>query len=1129
MNKRYIIAVSLFFQLICGESFAQTREIKFNLVEGNNGEPLGRINAITQDPHGYMWFSGQGNRCIYRYDGIHFIAFKQDSLNKNSLGGTNTETIYADSSGMIWIGFFTGGLDQYNPSSGVFKHFVHDSTDSASLGAGMISAILRDHRGRLWIGTENGLDRLDDQTGKFIHYKNIPGDPTSLSSNIVRAIYEDRKGVLWVGTGFEFSQGQHKHRFNNPEDGGLNRMENNGAFTRFLHEPNNPNSLINNKVRSIFEDSRGVFWVGTCGDGLHTMNREKGTFERHLYDPANPDQLSRPALKGSDFDNPITFIKEDINGSIWIGTYASGVNRYDALTKKITHYESSNGYPDKACWTAYQSRDKVLWLSSTDQGGFLYRTDPINKKIPNFFTTGLPTCVLEDMQGFIWSWSFAVGLQQYDPFLRLVTKYQIDTTDSINFLNNNVSSIFQNQKDSIWFGTINGIIILNKKSNHFSWLRYKTDTDLIPRKLKSNNVTQIIQGKNGLKWFATSGGLFQYNSENQMLKGYIPEASDSNTISTKDIRSVMEDISGDIFAASGNGINRLTPGSGRFSHYLKGVAIKKLYQDSEGIIWAGSDSFELYRYEKKVDAFERFSFARLDITRPPIVNIMEDNQKNLWIITASGIVKLNSDRKSYFFYGRKYDIRSNTLRFGAICKKLNGEILLANNNGFYVFNSTDLNDNIRPLQIIFTRLIVNYQPVNPGIKGPLAKPIEETEKLELTNSENNFTIDFAAIDYWAPEATKYYTLLEHYDSTWRQSGGDRNAYFVRVPPGKYVFRVKAINIDGVWAEKSMQIIMLPPWWMTWWAYVLYGILLLTVILAVHRFQKQRTIRIERQKAQVKELAQAKEIEKAYTELKATQAQLIHAEKMASLGEMTAGIAHEIQNPLNFVNNFSEINKELLGEFISQNANVKTTEGNDIPNDPVLKNIENNLDKIIHHGHRADSIVKSMLQHTKSSTGQKEPVDLNGLADEYLKLAYHGLRAKDKSFNANMVTAFDKNIASINIIPQDIGRVLLNLFNNAFYAVSEKNKLNADEYKPTVSVSTMKLDHKVVISVKDNGMGIPEKVRDKIFQPFFTTKPTGQGTGLGLSLSYDIIKANQGEIKVESKEGEFTEFILQLPG
>ncbi|MET0462363.1 MAG: ATP-binding protein [Chitinophagaceae bacterium] len=265
------------------------------------------------------------------------------------------------------------------------------------------------------------------------------------------------------------------------------------------------------------------------------------------------------------------------------------------------------------------------------------------------------------------------------------------------------------------------------------------------------------------------------------------------------------------------------------------------------------------------------------------------------------------------------------------------------------------------------------------------------------------------------------------------------------------------------------------------------------------------------------------LERSLTELKAAQQQLVQSEKMASLGELTAGIAHEIQNPLNFVNNFSEISHELIDEMKEELTKGNYEDAIQIADDLVL-----NLDKINHHGKRADAIVKGMLQHSRTSSGQKELTDINALADEYLRLAYHGLRAKDKNFNTTLETDYDNTIGNIPIIPQDMGRVLLNLFTNAFYAINEKNKQANAVYQPTVWITSKKEGSIVSIAVKDNGNGIPQSIIEKIFQPFFTTKPTGEGTGLGLSLSYDIIKSHGGKLTVQSEAGVSTTFTIHLP-
>jgi len=297
-------------------------------------------------------------------------------------------------------------------------------------------------------------------------------------------------------------------------------------------------------------------------------------------------------------------------------------------------------------------------------------------------------------------------------------------------------------------------------------------------------------------------------------------------------------------------------------------------------------------------------------------------------------------------------------------------------------------------------------------------------------------------------------------------------------------------------------------------------LLLSVILIVGAFIGY----YNKKKANALLREQKKEIEDTLTKLKNTQSQLIHAEKMASLGELTAGIAHEIQNPLNFVNNFSEVSNELITEMVEDVEN-----GNTLEFKATAEDLKKNLDKINHHGQRADSIVKGMLLHSRGTTGEKTMTNINNLLDQNVTLAYHGLRANDKEFNITLEKEYDKSLEKINIIPQNISRVLLNIINNACYAANDKKKMSDIDFVPVLNVSTKNLNSKVEIRIRDNGNGIQNEISDKIFQPFFTTKPTGDGTGLGLSLSYDIIvKEHKGEIRFESEEGKFTEFIITLP-
>jgi signal transduction histidine kinase len=604
------------------------------------------------------------------------------------------------------------------------------------------------------------------------------------------------------------------------------------------------------------------------------------------------------------------------------------------------------------------------------------------------------------------------------------------------------------------------------------------------------------------------------------------------------VTSVLEDRQAQIWVTSGiqAGVYRLNKENGSFKVYLKGASILKVIEDKQGVIWAGGGD-GLFQYKPDTDSFYRFIDPVSQAEIGNIHSFIEDDEGNLWMRTVDGIIKLNRQRNAITNFSRRFGVDRNEQVYGAAYKGPAGKLYFGHVAGYYAFFPSQLTKGLKPPEVLISAFHLSNQLVLPDKKGPLTSSVYETKKIRLQHDQNVFSFDFAAIDYTYPEENRLFFMLENYDKDWHRAGSDRRAMYFNVPPGKYIFRVKAVNNSGIWAEKQIAITLLPPWWRTWWAYSLFVLLFVAIIWVIIHY---RSLGLIKEKKRLEELVQLRtsevvkqkeeisvqrdNLEQTLEELKSTQAQLIQREKMASLGELTAGIAHEIQNPLNFVSNFSEINKELIAEMKQEMDSGKMKEATAIAND-----IEDNEEKIRFHGKRADAIVKSMLHHSRSASGEKQPTDINALADEYLRLSYHGQRAKDKTFNATLHTDFDESISKVNVVPQDISRVLLNLFNNAFYSVHEKKKQQLSSYEPVITVSTKNHDDKIEISVYDNGLGIPKKVVDKIYQPFFTTKPTGQGTGLGLSLSYDIItKEHGGELRVETKEGEYAEFIIQLP-
>jgi len=422
-----------------------------------------------------------------------------------------------------------------------------------------------------------------------------------------------------------------------------------------------------------------------------------------------------------------------------------------------------------------------------------------------------------------------------------------------------------------------------------------------------------------------------------------------------------------------------------------------------------------------------------------------------------------------------------------------------------------------------------------GINYESLSPINLPFGLSLPHDQNYLRFHFGNnLPQYAGDYLYQY-ILDGVDEKWSPvTDVPVSENYNNISPGHYTFRASVKKGNGNWTTPSeFHFRIRPPWWFSWWAELMYFIIFIGLIRLWVRYRSLRLLH-ENTWLEQKVAERTDALSQSLENLRQTQGQLIQAEKMASLGELTAGIAHEIQNPLNFVNNFSEVNTDLLEDVNKSLDEGKTAEAKDF-----LKDIEMNMGKITYHGKRADAIVKGMLLHSRASSGQKIPTDINMLTDEYLRLSYHGLRARDKTFNAQFVMDFDEKTGELMLVQQDIGRVLLNLFNNAFYSVTEKKKqfekaIQAGQmvneiYEPMVSVSTKRKKDSVEIRIRDNGQGIPKKVIDKIYQPFFTTKPAGQGTGLGLSLSYDIItKEHNGKIDVSTKENEYTEFIIELP-
>ena len=1106
------------------------QNVHFNQV--NKGANVTVFADVAIDRQGYFWMVGYaaGSSTLMKYDGTKFIYFKHEEQNANSPGNGFMFRLFIDEGNIIWIGYLEGGLDRFDPATNSFTHYRHNPKDPATLSNDSVLSILKDPEGYLWVGTQNGLNRMDIKTGKCTRFFHQPGNPKSLSYNAVWCMCTDNSGNLWVGCA---STSLYSSAMNESNmQGGLNLFnKTNNTFTSYLHDSTDNTTIANNYISSIYPDRSGALWIGTFGNHLDRMDTKKGIFAHYDYDPAHPQKLCAPPITSTIPKDVVTFITRDSSGTLWVGTQLNGMTGYDTDQNTATHYGTSyvsnqTNYIDTAagfsCYNTIKgltSYDGLFWVFSRERTGDIFNYNPLHNNITSIrlHNRANGNSFYQQPDGRVIWIGTNKGLIRRDIGAGLEKVWVHDPRSTNSLSCDTIGNMKVDDNGIFWIATVGGgLCRFDPLTGNFN--AYQND----PKNKQSigdNLVRNLWIDHDKNIWLGFYNGMDMFDPRSGKFIHYRHNGADSTSLVNNIVDNIFEDKNHAIWAGTFGGLERLDQDRRRFHHYLFKIAVFAIFADSYGVLWVGS-SDGLYHYDTARDAFIPFIDPGTGRHLNTLLCGLEDNDGNLWLRCTNSLIEIDKARLKAVFYGEGYGVTANYEWISRCIKGKDGELFFGGLGGFNDFFPRRVKE-IPPPQINLT----SFQLLNAGATydhiGIAAVRFNTTE-MRLRHNQNSFNVDFFALHYNSSGEEKYQVMLENYDQSWRDLGIEHQTSFFNLAPGKYLLKIKAFNSDGGWNEKDFPILVAVPWWKTWWAYLLYILLGAAAIGGFIQYRSRKLIR-ENALLEQKVNERTDALKKSIAELRATQQQLIQSEKMASLGELTAGIAHEIQNPLNFVNNFSEVSNELLDEMKNELAASHTEAANAIADD-----IKQNLEKILHHGKRADAIVKGMIQHSRSGTGQKELSDINALADEFLHLSYHGLRAKDKSFNARMITDYDEDIGKINIVSQDIGRVLLNLYNNAFYAVADKKKQNAEGYEPTISVSTKKIKDKVEIKVKDNGNGIPRNAVDKIFQPFFTTKPPGQGTGLGLSLSYDIIKAHRGELKVDTLEGTYTELIILLP-
>jgi signal transduction histidine kinase/ligand-binding sensor domain-containing protein len=1027
----------------------------------------GTVYSMAEDRFGQVWVRSRefGIFVIDRKAGIQKqLAFPY---------GTHLEI---DKNGTIWICSNSRGIYMISPDQKSFKHITRKN----GLSSDHMVKTLEDNEGRIWTcNVETGIDILDLNSKKI---KRL-GKAQGLVNELVLGLAKNNSGDIYFAG------------YNN----GIDVVNISKATWKHI---DSAQGIKNNTIYNLLSDGEGRLWAGTINAGLFVISR-------------NADSLINISSDDGLGDNSVLNLTLDNHQNMIVCTNAGGLNIFPPSGTTAHHITKKDGLIDNDVWGIFEDNKQRIWLG-TYQGINIIKPDHrIAELLANPGGNNRTEVVIQTGPDQYAVSGFGSGLLLIDEARHTLERIGMKE----GLVSNNIFELYQDKNGNLWMGTVDaGLMVFDPKKRTIRYLNQASG-------LNSNRVAAVIEDSTGKFWIGTGGGINVLDTSKNTIQNYTTKEGLSND----QLSAVVKDKKNRIWVSTERGLNLLdlAKNTNTVFSISSGMPANGVYSlvEKDGTIYAGTGKGLTVIKEKNtiVSGNEEHTWSLQSYGKPQgfpyldfngnSVFVTHDNQFWWGIIQGvttldESVLYLDSVKSPVQVTGLDILGRSQYFIDPGTIKNID-TVWTESKDSFYLAGSFGKLNSDRSIGIEWDSLSSTFLP----------------ENLSLPPDRNYLRFHFSNAMPQDEGDYKYRYILDGVDEKWSAvTEQPVSENYNNISPGYYSFRVSAKKGMGSWTQPTVYPVRIrPPWWKSWWAELIYVLIFIGLLRLWVTYRSRRLLK-ENIRLEQKVTDRTLELSSSLENLRQTQGQLIQAEKMASLGELTAGIAHEIQNPLNFVNNFSEVNTELL-----EDVNKALDEGDTPEAKEILKDVGMNMGKITFHGKRADAIVKGMLLHSRASSGQKIPTDVNALADEYLRLSYHGLRAKDKSFNATFNMEFDENTGQVMLVQQDIGRVLLNLFNNAFYSVTEKKKQITTGYQPTVSVSTKRKKDSIEIRIRDNGQGIPKKVIDKIYQPFFTTKPAGQGTGLGLSLSYDIItKEHSGKIDVVTKENEFTEFIIELP-
>lgn len=1101
----------LLLLFICTSVFSQNTKnaMSFEHLTTEDGLSESYVTDILQDHKGFMWFASTVG--LNKYDGYTITTYNFDNKNPHSISHDIVRDLFEDSKGTLWIATQNGGLNKYNRETDSFVSYQNDPSDSTSISHNFIRRIYEDKNGALWIGTmAGGLNKMNKNTGTFIRYSMDRNDEAALPSNYVYDILEDTLGRLWVGT-IE----------------GLSLLDRDtGKFYTYKINPSTPKSSTNNRVFSIYQDNQGTIWVGSI-NGLHKFNEKEELFSSYILD----DQIKI---------NFIQDIKEDSFGNLLMGSASiNGLLKFDKALKTFTNYkhdpQDKNSIGAGFVSSIYKDRSNILWVATSKGGINIYKPQKTSNFIlhkynttKNSISTGIITSISESSEGDIWFANDKKNVGKIDVNGK-VTHYSDFKKEEQKSKLSSINDLLIGKNKDVLIATDIGMYKLNKSTNIFEHQKLTDD-----EYLHESQISSINEDKKGVLWLKLGPDVLLKYDKAQNKHSFIRSSStDSTSLSNVYVNKVYEDPLGTLWIGTEGGLNKKGRDTDTFTRYqhnpldstsISNNFILNLYKDYFGSLWIAT-YYGLNVLDEKTGTFRQF--YKVDgLPENIIYSILEDDHNNLWIATRNYLSKFNRKTETFRTFNKGNGMSINDFRTGEALKSSNGKMYFRGTNGLLEFHPDSIKSNTYIPPIVLTDFKISNKSVvikkdSLTKKGTflLNKNINVTDTINLSYLDNNFSFEFAALDYVHSKSNQYAYRMKGFNENWiYTNANNRSATYTNLDPGSYVFEVKGSNNDALWNEegKSIIVVITPPWWKTNWAYFLY---LATFLGSLFGFIRWRALKLKRDKKLLIESVKSKTKDLANKNILLDQNNIQLREQASKLKELDkikasffANISHEFRTPLTVITG-------LANKHISKNENDTITQNS--------KTIKRNA-------HRLLQLINQLLDLSKLENSQ---VTLNILKTDILYftkkvILLYGSLAKEKRikvfFNEKILSkSLPSKKIDLYFDKEKMQKIITNLISNAL-------KFTPNEGEIRLSVNT--LDSKIkepqiFIKVFNTGSEIPQNKLPYIFDRFYQVENSntaeGEGTGIGLALVKELVELHHGTVDVISNSTGTT-FTLKFP-